>query len=59
MEPTDEPFNSLYKLDLFHCEKPSNPMINSGAIVTTSLIEGKGRRKVKQINGVYKKNSTK
>lgn len=41
-EPTDEDFNSLYKLDLPHILKPSNPMINSGAILTTSLIKGHG-----------------
>lgn len=40
MKPTDEPFNSFYKLDLPHGNKPSNPMVNSGAIVTTSLVNG-------------------
>lgn len=40
MKPTDEPFNSFYKLDLPHGDKPSNPMINAGAIVTTSLVNG-------------------
>ncbi|QQY78987.1 L-glutaminase [Keratinibaculum paraultunense] len=45
MEPTDEPFNSFYKLELHEEGKPSNPMINAGAIVTTSLIEGKGNEK--------------
>src|SRR5690606_26361755 len=38
-EPTEEPFNTLFKLDFPHTVKPSNPMINSGAIVTTSLIK--------------------
>lgn len=45
VEPTDEPFNSFYKLDLYEGEKPSNPMINAGAIVTTSLIKGQGDEK--------------
>lgn len=45
MEGTDEAFNSFYKLDLPQGEKPANPMINSGAIVTTSLIHGKGEEK--------------
>lgn len=55
MEPTIEAFNSLYKLDLFHCKKPSNPMINSGAIVTTSLIEGKGEEKFNRLLELIKK----
>jgi glutaminase len=49
LEPTDEPFNSFYKLDLLCGERPSNPMINSGAIVTTSLINGKGEEKFNRI----------
>ena len=49
MEPTAEPFNSLYRLDLFEFERPSNPMINSGAIATTSLIEGKGEEKFNRL----------
>ena len=48
-EGTDEPFNTLYKLDLPHKVKPANPMINAGAIVTTSLINGKGDKKFKRI----------
>lgn len=38
-EPTDEPFNTLLKQELYN-HKPANPMINSGAIVATSLIKG-------------------
>lgn len=49
MEATDEPFNSLYKLDILQENKPANPMINAGAIVTTSLIKGDGDRKIKRI----------
>ncbi len=47
-EPTDEPFNTLYKLD-FNKNKPANPMINSGAIVTTSLIKGSKEEKFSRL----------
>lgn len=49
VEGTYEAFNSFYKLDLRHEEKPANPMINSGAIVTTSLIHGKGNEKFNRL----------
>lgn len=39
-EGTEDPFNTLYKLDLPHTEKPVNPMINAGAIATTAQIKG-------------------
>ncbi|NLW21876.1 MAG: glutaminase A [Tissierellia bacterium] len=55
MEPTDEPFNSFYKLDLPQGEKPANPMINSGAIVTTSLIKGEGEEKVNRLIYILRK----
>lgn len=48
-EGTDEPFNTLYKLDLPHVLKPANPMINAGAILTTSLIKGSGEEKFQRI----------
>lgn len=48
-EPTDEPFNTLFKLDLPHITKPANPMINAGAIMTTSLIKGKGDEKFNRL----------
>lgn len=47
-EPTDEPFNTLHKLDLNSCN-PANPMINSGAIITTSLIRGNKDEKFDRI----------
>ncbi|NMA86979.1 MAG: glutaminase A [Tissierellia bacterium] len=49
VEGSDEPFNSIYKLDLPHGKKPANPMINSGAIVTTSLIHGNGDEKFNRL----------
>lgn len=55
MESTDEPFNSFYKLDLSYEKKPANPMINSGAIVTTSLIKGNGEEKFNRILNVVRK----
>lgn len=41
MEPTGDPFHSLYKLEIASEAKPLNPMINAGAIVVSSLIRGK------------------
>lgn len=55
MKPTTESFNSLYKMDLFSGSKPSNPMMNSGAIVTTSLIEGNGKEKFNRILDITRK----
>ncbi|MBU5437387.1 glutaminase A [Tissierella sp. MSJ-40] len=54
-EPTDEPFNSFYKLDLPHSIKPSNPMINAGAIVATSLIKGSGEEKFNRLLNLIRK----
>ena len=39
MEPTGEDFDSIIKLD--DLNRPFNPMVNSGAIVTTSLINAR------------------
>ncbi|NEQ31434.1 MAG: glutaminase A [Leptolyngbya sp. SIO4C5] len=39
VEPTGDPFNSLIRLDE-DSKRPDNPMINAGAIATTSLIKG-------------------
>ncbi len=40
MEPTGDGFNSIVNLEVKKINKPFNPMINAGAIVTSSLIEG-------------------
>lgn len=41
MEPTGDSFNSIVDLELKNIHKPFNPMINAGAIATTSLLSGK------------------
>ncbi|MEF3306344.1 glutaminase A [Paenibacillus sp. GYB003] len=40
MEPTGDVFNSMLKLELVQPGKPFNPLINAGAIVVSSLIDG-------------------
>ena len=40
VEPTGQGFNSIVNLEIKAPLKPFNPMVNSGAIVTTSLIYG-------------------
>jgi glutaminase len=39
VEPTGDPFNSIIRLDN-DSKRPENPMVNAGAIATTSLIKG-------------------
>jgi glutaminase len=41
VEPTGDPFNSIIRLD-DDSKRPENPMVNAGAIATTSLIKGEG-----------------
>jgi glutaminase len=41
VEPTADAFNSIINLEAKSSQKPLNPMINSGAIATVSLIAGK------------------
>ncbi|KIL50960.1 glutaminase A [Jeotgalibacillus campisalis] len=40
MEPTDDFFNSISNLEDYEGQKPYNPLINSGAIATASMIKG-------------------
>lgn len=40
MEPTGDSFNSMLKLELVQPGIPFNPLINAGAIVISSLIQG-------------------
>ncbi len=40
MEPTGDPFNSIMSFEMKNPEKPFNPMINAGAMIITSLIQG-------------------
>lgn len=49
LEGTDEPFNSFIKLDMPNITKPANPMINSGAILVTSLIKGDDSKRFQRI----------
>jgi len=46
MEPTADGFNSIINLETKNKQRPLNPMINSGAIATTSLIKGKNADEV-------------
>lgn len=43
VEPTGDSFNSIVNLEIRHKDRPYNPMVNSGAIVTTSLIAGENK----------------
>lgn len=40
MEPSSDTFNSIVSLETKNPQKPLNPMINSGAIATVSLVSG-------------------
>jgi glutaminase len=48
-EGTDDSYNSFIKLDLDGIYKPANPLINSGALIVTSMIEGQGKEKFERI----------
>lgn len=52
VEGSEEAFNSFYKLDLEEKARPANPMINSGAILTTSLIQGQGEERFQRLLGL-------
>ncbi|MFG6116802.1 glutaminase A [Halobacillus sp. MO56] len=40
MEPTGDPFHSIYRLEQHAPSKPLNPMINAGALAVTNMIHG-------------------
>lgn len=46
VEPTADAFNSIVSLETKNLQRPLNPMINSGAIVTVSLIAGNTRDEI-------------
>ena len=50
VEPTGDGFNSIVNLETKDKKRPYNPMINAGAIATTSLIDGEdGEDKLERI----------
>lgn len=56
MEPTGDSFNSIVNLELKSIHKPFNPMINAGAIATTSMIKGNSiDEKISRIINLAKK----
>ncbi|NET48670.1 MAG: glutaminase A [Merismopedia sp. SIO2A8] len=55
VEPTGDPFNSLIRLDEAS-KRPYNPMINAGAIATTSLIQGRNStEKLNRLLAMFKR----
>ncbi|WP_173916596.1 glutaminase A [Halobacillus sp. Marseille-Q1614] len=40
MEPTGDPFHSIYRLEQHRPSKPLNPMINAGALAVSDMIRG-------------------
>lgn len=54
-EGTQDPFNTMHSLTIGDGEKPVNPMINAGAILTTSLITGTGQEKFDKILDITRK----
>lgn len=50
-EPSADAFNSMVKLELRETHKPSNPFINAGAIVCTSLVAGNNG--IEQFNRIH------
>lgn len=54
-EGTKDPFNTMYDLTIGEGVKPVNPMINAGAILTTSLISGDGEEKFNKILDLTRK----
>ncbi|MBM7552897.1 glutaminase A [Thalassobacillus pellis] len=40
MEPSGDPFHSIYRLETHNPSRPLNPMINAGALAVTNMIHG-------------------
>ena len=58
VEPTGMGFNSIVNLEIRNQDRPYNPMINAGAIVTTSLIFGENEeKKLERILKFFKKSN--
>lgn len=55
-EPTNFAFNSILNMQIRESDKPTNPFINAGAIVVTSLIKGKNsEEKIERILSFIRK----
>lgn len=48
-EPTDYGFNSIVNLELKNDHRPLNPLINAGAIVTTSMVKGDAAQRILEL----------
>ena len=48
MEPSGDRFNSIYRLELMG-KKPSNPMINAGAIAVSGCITGTQEERIRKV----------
>lgn len=53
VEPTGDPFNSIIRLD-DRSKRPSNPMVNAGAIATANLIGGGDADPTERLNRILK-----
>ena len=54
MEPSGDRFNSIYRLELM-TKKPSNPMINAGAIAVSGCITGTQEERIKKVLSMARK----
>ena len=48
LEPSGDRFNSIYRLELLN-KKPTNPMLNSGAIAVSGCITGRQEERVEKV----------
>ena len=54
MEPSGDRFNSIYRLELMD-KKPSNPMINAGAIAVSGCITGSQEARIEKVLSMARK----